>query len=905
MKTVLFNLCIYPIELVVEFFFVFFYESFESIGIAVVGISGAITLLSLPLYHKAEMLQRRERDVRSGMEKGIKRIKETFKGDEQYMILSAFYRQHNYHPLYSLRSSLGLLIQVPFFIAAYHFLSHLPQLNGVRFLGIPDLGRPDGMIVIGSLSLNALPIIMTAINIVSAMIYTKGFPLKDRLQLYGMALLFLILLYGSPAGLVLYWTVNNILSLIKNLFYRMRHPLKVFYIVVATGSVVLATNILILHPWAPLIKRLLVIAAAALICLSPLLLRMFDALYTKYLTGLFATKRSQTKMIIASSVLLWVIQGIMIPVLLIQSSPLEFSFLGVVDNPLSFVLDAATKFAGLYLIWLMLIYTISSDKVRSLFSLLLPPLAIGALINVLAFPGNYGYISTDLLMENPGLLNPSSLVALLSTLAFGVVFLTCTWLLIRRRGKITRGVLFVLVMGAVTTSAIGIVHISKEYTLLLRNMYQQAELSHLRGEKKEYVLSKTGKNVFYVFVDRAINSYTNLFFQEMPELRNTFDGFVYYPNTISFGNNTANGSPAQMAGYEYTPENLNARSDERMVDKHNEALLVMPKLFADAGYSVIFTDPPYSNYRFVGDYRPFDPYPEIEVKRLEGKYTMRYKSEHEEDLHWVPEDISNLLKARIPVFSLLRSALPIAREAIYDEGRFLLMRQTSQFTDDFLDHYSQLYYLHEITDYGIEGNTFTFLYNNTPHLPVLLEPPLYEPKDVLSEIYNPLADSIPNATLFDIKTYHANAAMLLQLGKWLDNLKEEGVYDNTRIIIAADHGYPVTTDIFQDFSIDGTRLASFNPLLMYKDFDQRGVLEYDDTFMTNADSIFLALDNLGIPLFNPFTKEDMRKWIKKDSVNVYKGGGANIGGNQIQVELEHSFSIKDDIRLEENWIPLK
>ena len=48
----------------------------------------------------------------------IKDIKAVFKGDERYMILSAYYRQNNYHPLYSLRGMLGLLFQLHFFISS-------------------------------------------------------------------------------------------------------------------------------------------------------------------------------------------------------------------------------------------------------------------------------------------------------------------------------------------------------------------------------------------------------------------------------------------------------------------------------------------------------------------------------------------------------------------------------------------------------------------------------------------------------------------------------------------------------------------------------------------------------------------------------------------------------------------
>ena len=53
------------------------------------------------------------------------------------------------------------------------------------------------------------------------------------------------------------------------------------------------------------------------------------------------------------------------------------------------------------------------------------------------------------------------------------------------------------------------------------------------------------------------------------------------------------GTPALFGGYEYTPVEMNRRDDELMVDKQNEALKVMPVLFAQNGYQVIVCDPPY------------------------------------------------------------------------------------------------------------------------------------------------------------------------------------------------------------------------------------------------------------------------------------------------------------------------
>jgi membrane protein insertase Oxa1/YidC/SpoIIIJ len=112
-------------------------------------------------------------------------------------------------------------------MAAYQLLSNAQMLNGASLGPITDLGAPDGLIALGSITLNALPILMTLINVISSAIYLKGFPLKTKIQLYGMALFFLVFLYNSPAALVFYWTLNNTFSLFKTLFYRIKNSRKI------------------------------------------------------------------------------------------------------------------------------------------------------------------------------------------------------------------------------------------------------------------------------------------------------------------------------------------------------------------------------------------------------------------------------------------------------------------------------------------------------------------------------------------------------------------------------------------------------------------------------------------------------------------------------------------------------
>ena len=106
----LYNLVIAPIETIVEWVFIFIINKIPGVGVigAVIGVSLAINFLALPLYNIAESLQEKERKIAKSLEGMTKRIKQVFTGDERFMILATYYRQNNYHPVYSLRSSFPL-----------------------------------------------------------------------------------------------------------------------------------------------------------------------------------------------------------------------------------------------------------------------------------------------------------------------------------------------------------------------------------------------------------------------------------------------------------------------------------------------------------------------------------------------------------------------------------------------------------------------------------------------------------------------------------------------------------------------------------------------------------------------------------------------------------------------------
>ncbi len=212
----IYTLFIAPLEFGMDKALSWGYELTGNWGWAIIVMSLIVNTVILPIYLKAEHWQEEERNIRKSFENDEAMIKRTFKGQERFAMITTMHRLAGYSPLLTLRSSVGFFLQIPFFFAAYHLLNHFEPLQGIAFLGLHDLAKPDELFKIGDFTVNFMPILMTVINITSALIYTSNLSKRDKYQLYGMAVIFLVLLYDAASGLVLYWTFNNIYSLLKN-----------------------------------------------------------------------------------------------------------------------------------------------------------------------------------------------------------------------------------------------------------------------------------------------------------------------------------------------------------------------------------------------------------------------------------------------------------------------------------------------------------------------------------------------------------------------------------------------------------------------------------------------------------------------------------------------------------------
>lgn len=847
MFSAVYQIFITPLVQLTEFFYSLFFEVTGNQGIAVIGLSFVVTFFTLPLYMVAEQWQETERNIQKKLKPGVERIKSTFKGDEQYMVLSTFYKENHYHPIYALRSSFSLLIQIPFFIAAYNFLSNLEPLKSYSFLFIKSFGEPDATFHIGSFAVNVLPIAMTIINCVAGFIYSKGHPISEKIQIYGCAAVFLLLLYNSPAGLVVYWTMNNILSLVKNIFYKIKNPKKVLYIIACIASICLILCGAVLFRHTKAIFRIMLVFAGILIPLAPFAVKFLASFFENHFKVLDENPKLRFSVFLISAFILAVLTGLAIPSILMQSEPEQYSYVDSYASPLYFVWHTFFQALGFFVVWPFCFYALFSSKTKKILTFLFSFIAFSAIINCFAFSGNYGPVNPNLLFMTPQHFMPSIKTVIVNILCMAAI-LALVAVAFSFKAKILNSLC--------TIFLISLVAISGKNIASVQNSFRKMEAPDL-SKKIEPVfhLSKTGKNVIVLMQDRFFSPLIPKILENNPELRERLDGFTWYPNTVSFGKLTMIGTPGIFGGYDYTPFEINRRTDKTLQQKHNEAILTMPIVFNQNNWNVTVADLPYENYLEQPVTNMYKGYDFINRVTTHGTYSnIWYARNNMKKSPFMSEGI----KRNFIWFSVLKVVPPFMRQIIYHKKYWI---SYSKFENNakFIDNYSEIDLFPELFDSSSEKNAFFLLDNEANHESILLQAPDYVPVENVTD-FGPGGKD---------ETYSSMVGVLKRFADFMDFLKENNLYDNTKIVLVSDHGMSCDTGVFdnktQNFPFYKENMTAS---LLVKDFSNRGKLKEDYAFMTNADTPALALKGIDGKALNPFTKNPL-------DVNFIGGGGDN------------------------------
>ena len=855
-----------PLELVFEFVFSVMLRIFDKPIFSLIGLSLIVNLLCLPLYKRADAIQMAETEKQNKMSYWVKHIKKTFTGDERYMMLTTYYRQQNYRSIYAIRNSISLLLQIPFFMVAYRFLSNLDSIKGLSFWVIKDLGAPDQLFNIGNFTVNVLPILMTLLNVISAYIYLRGMPVSQKIQTYLLALVFLVLLYNSPSGLVIYWTCNQVFSLLKNVFMKLVKKRSTLAICISIAGVLIA-----LFMWLSgrvvSGKRTVLVLLILVLCQLPLIFY--------YKNNRLHTEKKDIKpigflVVLLGEIYLTILIGVVVPLSVVSSSPAEFYEYS--STPFSIVVNNVCICAGIFLVWVNIFYYLMVTRMRNTFAYLIFALAGIFTLDFMLFGKKLGRISVNLIFFDDPVYSRTEILLNLLAVIVVIIGLIVVLKLLRRFVPYIYLVLIACALGLVITNSMSISATVKEAGI--ESVQQVQEVEPL------FPLSKTGKNVVILTLDKAFGPYLPFIFNEIPQLYEQYTGFIYYPQTLSFGIATNLGAPAMYGGYEYTVEAINERSDETLIDKHNESVKMLPKLFADHGYRVSVSDIPYCNYMIPSDLSIYDDIDGVNAYFLRGKYSAQ-----------VVEGYSQYYDKQITrnffYYSIFKCIPVVFQKTLYDNGNYYSTADGIYSNGWFLDAYAVLSLLPELTEITeTDENTFLMFMNITAHENTILKrddgyslPTNREAEQIMNSFVEGEYEELNGIkmlmdTTLRVSHYDSAVAAMIKVGEWLEYLKENDVYDNTRIIINSDHGWKtqqfdyLMLNIEEPYYHQGIDVGRVNPLLMYKDFGSTGELVIDNTFMTNADSPYLAFNGLIDDPINPYTGNSLLKDNKNDGVNI-------------------------------------
>lgn len=885
--------------------FTLIFRSFSNPGVAIIILSVAINLLVLPLYNKADALQKEEQHKKKSLETWEKHIRKNFKSDEQFMLLSAYYRIKNYNPLGFIKEALPLLLQIPFFVAAYQFISTLVILDGSSFGPINNLIEPDKLLVTGLGTFNVLPILMTVINLFSGAIYSKGSSAKLKIQLTCTALIFLVLLYNCPSGLVLYWTISNLFSLAKSIVSHLKDTQRKTAKAIVAFIILISAEVLSLRfRIQSELAEILVICSIGYIVVilaGDKISKMTLSRYPKLDVLAKPLNRSSALILLLTELGLVTLNGLYIPSTVLSASVFEFINNTIGRFEFELITYPVCIYAGLIILWLSVFYFSLNDGWRKGLLLFLCSSLVFAVINQFAFSKSFGTLYNDLHFDEK--VSFPIMYSVTNGIIGLLILIGCLYIYIKKP-FVLRYIPIIITIPLLILSCRNLSIINST----LNNFIPET------GSDISYdgilQLSRTENNVVVFMLDRAIGGYVPYIFDENPELAESFSGFVYYPNTVSFGRSTKLGTPGLFGGYEYTPAHMNLRDTETLEQKHNQALLVMPLIFSQAGYNTTIVDPPFAGYEIIPDMSVYESYPQINSYILNGAFS----SEFVQDLG--NYDYASKVRRNFVMYSAYRTAPVVLRSFVYDEGKYIYNNLTPYYSGPLIDSYSTLSRMSDLT--SVSDNTrgsFLLLQNETPHNPAALTPPNYEISSsrdyasVASETDYYVNRVIDGRTLIisDTQQWHhycINVATYEQIAVWLDYLKEQGVYDNTRIILVSDHGYNLGQ--FPDLiTADGFDAECLCPLLMVKDFNSTGPLAVDYTFMTNADVPTLAMTGIIDCPINPFTGNPINDDDKSDGevfvTSSYNWEVVNETGYTFDLHDGQWISVRNNIFDINNW----
>jgi YidC/Oxa1 family membrane protein insertase len=212
-----------PLETLLKWFLMIFYRVVPNYGVAIILLTLLVKVLMFPLTKKGSEATLRMQTLSPK----IQEIQAKYKDNPAKMNaeMAELYKKEGYNPL---SGCLPMILQIPIFFAMYNLFNNHFDLRGAMFIPrwIPDLSLPESvwnfapfrLPLLGWSNLRLLPFIYVG----SQLLYGKVTQTPDqkgnsqmKMMLYAMPIIFFFILYDVPSGLLLYWIMSNVLTMVQ------------------------------------------------------------------------------------------------------------------------------------------------------------------------------------------------------------------------------------------------------------------------------------------------------------------------------------------------------------------------------------------------------------------------------------------------------------------------------------------------------------------------------------------------------------------------------------------------------------------------------------------------------------------------------------------------------------------
>ena len=185
----------------------FFYKYIKNYGLAIILITIIIKILFWPLANKSFKSMKGMQNIQPE----IAKLKEKYADNKEEFAKAqmGLYKQYNVNPL---GGCLPMLLQIPVFIALYRVLGDSIELRHANFITfwINDLSAKDPTYI--------APLLMGAsMFLQQKMSPSTADPTQAKMMMF-MPLIFTVMFLSFPSGLVIYWLLNNVLSIVQQYY---------------------------------------------------------------------------------------------------------------------------------------------------------------------------------------------------------------------------------------------------------------------------------------------------------------------------------------------------------------------------------------------------------------------------------------------------------------------------------------------------------------------------------------------------------------------------------------------------------------------------------------------------------------------------------------------------------------